>query len=75
MTKEDAKDVVEEINKLELKIRELECQSVSGMTLARLYGKLMALFWLNAEHHRLSEKRRNLERLAPRQQGGHGLKR
>ncbi len=67
MTKEDAKEDIEERIKLEIEIRHLECQSVSNMTLAQLSGKLMRLLGLTAEHRCLSEKIKSLERLAPKE--------
>ncbi len=67
MTKEEAKEFIEEKKKLEIKIVHLEQEPVTDdMTIVRLYGKLEHLRTLYNQHRQLSEKIKMMERLAPK---------
>lgn len=65
MTKEEAKEFIEERKKLEIKIHQLECIKISDMTVAQVYGKLDHLRTLYNQHRQLSEKIKMMERLVP----------
>lgn len=64
MTKEEAKEYIEKIKDLELKIIRLEQLKLFDMTLAQVYGKLTLLESLYHQHRELSLKIKNIERLA-----------
>ena len=65
MTKEEAKELIEERKKLEIKIHVLRAEKFTAETnLWIIFDKLAELNQLYAEHRRLSEKIKTVERLA-----------
>jgi len=66
MSKEEAKEFIEEKNELEIRICDLEQQHIGSMTIAGLYGKLECLRALYNRHRQLSKKIKMLEHLAPK---------
>jgi len=66
MTKEEAKEFIEELRQLEIMINLLKVQKVADMTIGELYPKLISLMALGSTQLQLSEKIKNIERLAQR---------
>jgi predicted nucleic acid-binding Zn-ribbon protein len=64
MTKEEAKEYIEEIKKLEIEINQLRNQKANNMNLMEICDKLARLKSLYAEHRILSDKIKMIERLA-----------
>ena len=65
MTKEEAKEIIEEREKLDIKIMQLEQEQIStDMDIEYLYNKLLFLMVLRSRRLRLDKKIETIERLA-----------
>ena len=67
MTKEEAKELIKEKEKLEIKINRLRNLKPSDMKFFEVFDTLEQLRYLYCQHRQLSEKIKMVERLAPRE--------